>query len=191
MGIEHYAGMGVPAEVLEVKRREDAMRSDLAARAEAASMVFLSGGKPQQVSSVFEDTPVWSAIAHALARGAVYAGCSAGAMVASQSKTQGAARGNLGTGWLFGLGLVPNVSFGVHWDRLRYVPGMRPLMMSRLRPGVWFVGIDERTAIVGDGAAWEVHGRGGVTVRHHGGTAVYRSGDTFSTRDVDPAESDR
>lgn len=187
MGLDHFRAMGVPAEVLSVKRREDAMRADVAERAAAASMLFFSGGKPRHLAEVLRDSRLGDAIGAALDRGAVYAGCSAGAMVASQSRTQRAARGNVGAGWLFGLGLVPNVSFGVHWDRMRRIPGMRTFTMSRLSPGVWFVGIDERTAIVGDGAAWEVHGRGEVAVRHAGGTATYRSGERFETRDVDPS----
>ena len=186
MGLEHYRSMGVPAEVLPVKERAHAMDEVIAARAEEASMVFFSGGKPQHLAEVLQGSPLWEAIARALGRGAVYGGCSAGAMVASRSRSQRAARGNVGTGWLFGLGLVPNVSFGVHWDRMRWIPGMRSFLMSRLSPGVWFVGIEERTAIVGNGVNWEVHGRGGAMVRHDGGTTTFRSGERFTTRDVDP-----
>ena len=103
----------------------------------------------------------------------------------SQSRTQRAAKGHVGTGWVFGLGLVPNVSFGVHWNRMKLLPGMRPFVMSRLSSGSWFVGIDEQTAIVGNGTTWEVHGRGGAMVRHDGGTVTYRSGETFRTGEVE------
>lgn len=181
MAAAHYRGMGVPAVVLAIREREDALDPAHAERIAAASMVFFSGGKPQHLAGVMEETPTWEAILAAMDRGAVYGGCSAGAMVASQSRTQHATKGHVGTNWLFGLGLVPNVSFGVHWDRMKLMPGMRPFVMSRLSPGVWFVGIDERTAIVGDGVRWEVHGRGGAMVRHEGGTATYRSGETFRT----------
>jgi cyanophycinase len=189
MGLDHYRGIGVRAEVLDVRRREDAMRPEVAARAESASMVFFSGGKPQHLASVLVGSLLWEAIGRALDRGAIYAGCSAGAMVASQSRTRRTEAGSLGSSWVFGMGLVPNVSFGVHWDRMRFIPGVRPFVMSRLSPGQWFVGIDERTAILGDGTAWEVHGRGEVTVRHERGTTTHRSGERFVTRGGDDPEA--
>jgi hypothetical protein len=52
-------------------------------------------------------------------------------------------------------------------------------LTSRIDEGSWFVGIDERTAILGDGDRWEVRGLGSVTVRGAGGTATYRHGDRF------------
>ncbi len=179
MGLAHYADIGVSAEVVPVKTRDDAIRDDLAERVEAASMTFFSGGKPQHLARVLEGTPVFAAIRRAIDRGAVFAGCSAGAMVASRSRAQTGGRG--GTNWVFGLGLVERVSFGVHWDRMKRLPGIRPFVMARVEPGAWFVGIDERTAILGDGEEWEVAGLATVTVRHERGTTVYRAGERFST----------
>lgn len=178
MGLEHYASLGIGAEILPVRTRDDAHRDDFVTPVGRASMLFFSGGKPRHLASVMEGTPVWDAVLAALDRGAVYAGCSAGAMVASQSR---AGRDGRGAGWAFGLGLVPNVSFGVHWDRVRFIPGLRPFVMTRIPDGSWFVGIDERTAILGDGARWRVFGRGSVTVRHAKATDTHRAGETFET----------
>lgn len=178
MGLEHYAALGIGAEVLPVRTREDALRDDLAKRIGRASLLFFSGGKPRHLASVMGGTPVWGAVLMALDRGAVYVGCSAGAMVASQSR---AGRDGRGAGWAFGLGLVPNVSFGVHWDKVRFIPGLRPFVMTRVPEGSWFVGLDERTAILGDGARWRVFGRGSVTVRHAKATDTHRAGETFET----------
>jgi cyanophycinase-like exopeptidase len=118
----------------------------------------------------------------ALDGGAVFAGCSAGALIASQSREQRRERG-VRTGWVFGLGLVPHVSFGVHWDKVKVIPGLRSVVMSRIPPGSWFVGLDERTAILGDGHRWRVYGVGEVTVRHAGGTEIHEAGATFETMD--------
>jgi cyanophycinase len=181
MGLEHYAGMGLEAHVVPIKAREDAERDDLAAELERAAMVFFSGGKPQHLANVLHGTPCWGAMLRALDRGAVYAGCSAGALVASQTRSQREDRG-LRTGWVFGLGLVPHVSFGVHWDKVKVLPGLRTFVMSRIPKDTWFVGLEERTAIVGDGQRWTVHGVGGAMVRHAGGTEVYREGRTFETK---------
>ena len=176
MGLDHYAEVGVPAEVIPVKVREDAMRGDWAGRAERASMIYFSGGKPQHLAGILRDSSLLAAILRAMDRGAVWAGCSAGAMVASRSKDR-----DRGSSYLFGLGLVPHVSFGVHWDRAARIPGLAWWMTARLPEDTWFVGIDERTAIVGDGDRWEVFGRGQVDVRGPAGRTRYAAGRTFQT----------
>jgi cyanophycinase-like exopeptidase len=178
MGLDHYATTGVAAEVLPLKVREDAFRDDVVARAGSASMIYFSGGKPNRLAEVLRDSPLLATILAAMARGAVWAGCSAGAMVVSRERNAG---GRPGTSWLFGLGLVPNVSFGVHWDRAARIPGAQWWMTSRLPEDSWFVGIDERTAILGDGSTWTVHGTGSVTVRGPEARGTHRAADRFTT----------
>jgi cyanophycinase len=176
MGLDHYAKVGVTAEVIPVTSRDDALRADWAERAELASMIYFSGGKPQHLAGVLRGSPLLAAILRAMDRGAVWAGCSAGAMVVSRAKD-----GSRGSSYLFGLGLVPHVSFGVHWDRAARIPGLAWWMTSRLPDDTWFVGIDERTAIVGDGETWEVFGRSGVEVRGPSVRRRYVAGDRFET----------
>ena len=176
MGLEHYAEVARRAEVLPLKRREDAFREELAERVGGASLVYFSGGKPQHLANVLRDTPVFDAILRAMDRGAVWVGCSAGAMVVSRSRD-----GARGSSWLFGLGLVPHASFGVHWDRAAKIPGLAWWMTSRLPDATWFVGIDEHTAILGDGERWEVFGRGGVDVRGPDRRETFGAGQRFIT----------
>ena len=176
MGLQHYAEVGRRAEVLPLKRREDAFREELAERVEGASLVYFSGGKPQHLANVLRDTPLLDAILRIMDRGTVWAGCSAGAMVVSRSRD-----GARGSSWLFGLGLVPHASFGVHWDRAAKIPGLAWWMTSRLPGATWFVGIDEHTAILGDGERWEVFGRGGVDVRGPDRRETFGAGQRFIT----------
>jgi cyanophycinase len=182
MGLEHYAAAGIDARLVPVKTREDADREDLARELEGAAMVFFSGGKPQHLAETIHGTRLWDALLAGLDAGTVYAGCSAGALIASQSREQRRERG-VRTGWVYGLGLVPHVSFGVHWDKVKVIPGLRSVVMSRIPPGSWFVGLDERTAILGEGRRWRVYGVGKVTVRHAGGTEIHEAGATFETKD--------
>lgn len=182
MGLEHYAAAGIDARLVPVKTRADADREEIARELEGAAMVFFSGGKPQHLAETIHGTRLWDALLAALDAGTVYAGCSAGALIASQSREQRRERG-VRTGWVYGLGLVPHVSFGVHWDKVKVIPGLRSVVMSRIPPGSWFVGLDERTAILGDGRRWRVYGVGEVTVRHAGGTEIHEAGATFETKD--------
>ena len=138
-------------------------------------MVYLSGGKPTHLAEVLHGSALLDAILAAMERGAVWAGCSAGAMVVGAARSGGTA----GKRWRYGLGLVPNVGFGVHWDKVRRMPGAAWWMSSRLPDGAWFVGIDERTAILGDGRSWRVMGLGSVTVRFHDATRTFRAGEGF------------
>lgn len=177
MGLEHYEGMGVEAHVVPLKRRADADREDVAAAVEGVGMVFFSGGSPRYLADTIDGTRFWDALNAALDAGTVFAGCSAGAMVASRRVEE---RPRLGAAWVAGLGLVPSGSFGSHWDRIRFIPGMRGFVMSRSKAG-WFAGLDERTAILGDRAEWRVFGLGTVTLRLDGQTRRIRSGETFST----------
>ena len=182
MGLDHYGSMAVEARILSVRTREDAEDEANARALDDASMIFFSGGKPAHLASTILGTKLWTSMQVALDRGAVYAGCSAGALIASQSREQRRERGTR-TGWVFGLGLVPHVSFGVHWDKVKVIPGLRSFVMARVPRGSWFVGLDERTAILGDGLEWQVFGVGEVMVRHAGGTTLHRAGGSFETSD--------
>lgn len=180
MGLEHYRRLDWPATVIPVKTRADAEREDLAGELEGASLIYFSGGNPKYLGSTIEGTALWEALNRALDLGAVFAGCSAGAMVVSQSRAQARER-RTGASWTFGLGLIPHVSFGVHWDRMSKIPGLRWWVTSRVPARSWFVGIDERTAILGDGERWRVFGRGGAMVSHGGERRVHGAGETFET----------
>jgi cyanophycinase len=177
MGLEHFAAMGVDARVVLLKRREDAERDDISSAIADVGMIFFSGGNPRYLADAIFATRFWDALNAALDRGAVFAGCSAGAMVAGHRRDT---RPKIGATWVAGVGLIPNGSFGVHWDRMRFIPGMRGFVMSRSRGG-WFAGIDERTAILGDGVDWRVFGLGRVTLRVNGDTRSIRPGERFST----------
>ena len=82
-----------------------------------------------------------------------------------------------------GLGLLPHLALGVHWDRTKYIPGLRGFLMSRSKDAA-FVGIDERTAILGDGERWKVYGVGDGHGARGGMATVHRRGESFmSPRD--------
>ena len=176
MALAHYEEMGVEARVVPLRDREDASDQAVLEMLAGAGMFFFSGGNPQHLARVLDGTPVLEALLAGLHDGAVFAGCSAGAMVAG-------ARGD-GRGpafWHVGLGLLTNVRFGVHWNRMPgYLPGLKELLVSGSRHGErHFIGIDEGTAIAGDGVRWRVFGGGGAEVRTGGERRRYAAGEEF------------
>ncbi|MGH2529414.1 MAG: hypothetical protein ACRDH0_08820 [Actinomycetota bacterium] len=84
--------------------------------------------------------------------------------------------------WLSGLDLIPGMGFGVHWDKVRFIPMLRPCIMSRGGSRRVVRGIDERTAILGDGRQWTVLGTRTAMVRHARTTRSNRAGGPFRPR---------
>jgi cyanophycinase len=173
MGLAHYRSLGIAATAVRVRSRADALVSGVAAPLQTASMVFFSGGSPKYLADTIVGTPVWDGVMGLLARGGVYAGCSAGAMIA----------GARGVPFPFGsgLGLLSTTAFGVHWDALSgwWIRWLRDLAARRMPAGVRFIGIAERTAIATDGDRWRVFGAGPADVRDGRERRELRAGQTF------------
>jgi len=181
-GLEHFGRLGIAAEVLEVRTHEDADRADLAARLDDASVVYFSGGNPAHLAEVLKDTAVCSALMRGLGRGMGYAGCSAGIACLTET-TFDSDSDDFEAIFKPGLGIVRGAMFGPHWDMIdTWVPGATEFIVSSVTDGDVFIGIDERTAMLGDGERWLVRGHGGVHVRSDGTFTRYGDGERFDLR---------
>lgn len=176
MGVTHFSSLGVPVRALPVRNRQDAEDTEYALAASRASLIFFSGGNPEFLARTVEGTALWRAVLEALAGGAVYGGCSAGAMVAGTSRRSGPARGRFR--FSGGLGLCPDDVFGVHWDSA-FMRVLRPALIGRVPSGCRLIGIAERTAIAREDRGWRVSGVGVVEVRDNRVRRSYRDGDVI------------
>ncbi len=166
-GLEHYAGLGIGAEVLPLKTRGDASRTDMVRALDGAAVAYFSGGNPAYLSATLRDTPFWDALLVAMRGGLAYAGCSAGVACLGDIAPDSARQEFDEELWQPGLGLFPGHWFGPHWDALDgFAPGLTDFIISEVPEGATLVGIDENTAMVGDGHDWSVVGVGGVHVKH-------------------------
>ncbi len=177
MALTHYAEMGLRARALPLRTRSDAEDPEIAARLADCSMVFFSGGNPEYLATTLRATRSWAAILAALEGGAVYGGCSAGAMVAGSA--DGRHRAAVRFQFSGGLGLCPRTVFGVHWDSV-FMRLLRPAVQSGVPEGHVLIGIAERSAILSRGGPWEVYGSGLIEVRQGSAKSLYRAGDSFS-----------
>ena len=185
MGLEHYGRLGVDAEVVPLKRRQDADRPDLLARLDAAAAVFFSGGNPGSLASSLSGSAFWRSLLENLDRGLAYGGCSAGVAALGE---RAAWRLHRGTFWP-GLAVFPGTNLAPHWDAVdAYLPGLAQTLVEHLGPPHRLVTVDEETAMVGDGLRWSVLGSGRVQVLEAGGWTGYRAGDGF---DLDLARPHR
>jgi cyanophycinase len=179
MGEAHFAALGAEPVPVLIRDRASADDPVAAAAISGADLVYFSGGKPGHLLEVLRDSAAGAALREAHARGAVIAGCSAGAMVLGGHQLRVGGRRFLQPpfGWQDGLGLVPRLVILPHYDAIPETL-VAPLVLAAPE-GALVVGIDEATALVGRDGSWQVQGRGRVTVwrgtrreRHRAGSTV-------------------
>ena len=191
MGVAHFGSLGAEVEPVLVRDRSEADDTAAAQAVGEADLIYLSGGKPAHLIRSLAGSAVGQAIAEAHDRGAVLAGCSAGAMVLAGHAFDFRVRM---VPWLLrwreGFGFVPGASVVPHYDA--WPEPFSALIAFQAPRGSVVLGIDEGTAVVGRDGAWQVHGRSRVTVWRGRHRDRYRSGETFRLDGLDgaPAVSD-
>lgn len=181
MGVKHFRRLGALADSARIVDRASANDLRWAAMLAEADLIYFSGGDPLYLYRTMEGTRAWEAAQKALARGAVYAGCSAGAMMLGHSVPDVRAP-HLALYPAFNL--VPNALILPHFDLIEsFRPGLTAVLQSQLRDGQYGLGIDEHTALVGHaraGEAWAVLGVGSVSLITHTSITVHRTGHSLA-----------
>jgi cyanophycinase len=181
MGVSHFQGLGAEVEPVLVRDRAGAEDRAAAQAIDEADLIYLSGGKPSYLMDVLDGTAVGRALAIAHERGSVLAGCSAGAMVLAGHAFDFRIRlMPWPLRWRPGLGFVSGAAVIPHYDL--WPEPMTALIALQAPRGSHVLGIDEETAVVGSGGAWQVHGRSRVTVWHGRRRERYRAGEIFRLR---------
>ena len=169
-GLAHYARLAIPARVLDLRVRDDAFRDEVIGSLDDASLISFSGGNPARLAAILDGTPFWSALVAAVSDGLPYAGCSAGVSALCDTAFDNEAR-RMRDAWKPGLRALGPVLVAPHWDAIdRWVPGATGRILASVPAGHVFVGLDEATAMRGDGVRWEVVGAGRVHVRRDDGS---------------------
>jgi cyanophycinase len=179
LGLAHFSRLDIPAEVLDLRSREDADDPRLLARLDGASAVYFSGGNPAYLSATLADTDFLDALLKQLDRGMAYAGCSAGVACLNEVTFDS---DSMDVDQVFnpGLGLVPRAFFAPHWDIVdTWMPGASEFIVASVPEGSIFIGLDEDTAMMGGGSSWEILGKSGIHVLKDGAWATYRDGERF------------
>jgi cyanophycinase len=178
-GLAHYERLGIPARVLPLRVRGDAERADVIGMVDEASVIFFSGGNPWYLATILTGSALWARLRARLLDGLAYAGCSAGVACLTEmtydSDTQ-----DFEQVFKPGLGYVRNALFAPHWDIVdSWVPGAKVAITAAAPPDGVLVGLDEDTAMVGDGTAWMVHGRQAIHVYRAGSWTDHTDGTSF------------
>jgi cyanophycinase len=177
MGVSHFEKLGADARALRIIDRQSADDPQWESALESVNLVYFSGGDPGYLHETMDGSRTWNAAMRAWERGAVYAGCSAGAMILARrmprfrlAQTQA------------GFGMIP-VEFVIpHFDAFPVM--FKPLIFAlrrQLKDGERMVGVDEDTALVGTlGSEWQVMGRSRAHVFFRNESISYESGQTLT-----------
>jgi cyanophycinase len=177
-GVAYFGGLGAEVEPVLVRDRSGADDPAAAQAIGEADLIYLSGGKPAHLMRVLTNSAIGRAIVAAHERGAVIAGCSAGAMVLAGHSFDSRLRlMPWPLRWQPGLGFVPGATIVPHYDA--WPEPITALIALQAPRGSVVLGIDEGTALVGRDGAWQVHGRARVTVWHGRQRDRYRAGESF------------
>jgi cyanophycinase len=177
MGVRHFSELGAKVEAVRIIDRESANDPRWAPILENADLIYFSGGDPSYLHETMKDSLGWRAAQRAWARGAIYAGCSAGAMILGKRMPSFRLAGTHE-----GFGIVPATYIVPHFDA---IPGVwKPLIFGlqrRLGPGERMIGVDENTALIGKLAGdWMVKGQGKVHIFECDGQTSYTDGQVLT-----------
>lgn len=176
MGVEHFKKLGAEVAALPIIDKISANDEQFVSKLENADLIYFSGGNPAYLYQTMRGSRAWTAMQKAWGSGAVYAGCSAGAMILANRIPSFRLFNTLE-----GFGLVPAQFILPHFDA---VPVMfKPLvsaLKTQLKKGERLLGIDENTALIGQlGGEWKVMGQGKVHVFMRDGKKTYNHEQTF------------
>jgi len=175
MGEDHFRLLGAEVKALHVTQRTEADDPAYAEATEKADLIYCSGGNPHYLYKTLQGSLLWQAAQKAFERGAVYGGCSAGAMIMGEHMPDFR---SLGIRRKAAFGVLPGATIFPHFDRMMSWRSMlMPMLQKRVNTGEYALGIDEDTALVGlPGAAWQVMGRGSVYVITKKEVISYKAG---------------
>src|SRR5215510_8536232 len=81
MGVEHFKKLGANVTALRIIDKVSANDEQFVSVLENADLIYFSGGNPNYLYETMKESRAWTSMQKAWSNGAIYAGCSAGAMI--------------------------------------------------------------------------------------------------------------
>jgi cyanophycinase len=176
MGVEHFSKLGADVIALPIVDKASANDEQYVSTLENAQFIYFSGGNPNYLFETMHGSHAWTALQKAWSNGAIYAGCSAGAMILAKRIPSFRLFGTS-----TGFSVIPAEFVIPHFDAapLMFKPLIAALK-AQLKAGQRMLGVDEDTALIGSlGGEWQVMGSSKVHVFTHDSEQVYSHGQTF------------
>ena len=177
MCVQHFRELGADVEPVRIIDRDSANDPCWEPILETADLIYFSGGDPSYLHDTMKGSRAWSAAQRAWERGAVYAGCSAGAMILGKRMPSFRLAGTQE-----GFGIVPAAFIVPHFDA---IPGVwKPIVFGlqrSLKNGERMIGVDEDTALIGKlNGEWIVKGKSKVHIFARDGKTSFSDGQTLT-----------
>lgn len=178
MGVEHFRALGAEVHALNIIDRASADDPQYESILESADLIYFSGGNPIYLFETMNGSRAWAAAQKAWSRGAVYAGCSAGAMILGKHLPNFRQWSMNGAD---GFGIVPADYVMPHFDRSGPFKPFVNLLRKRMKDEQLMIGVDENTALVGKlGGEWKAMGKSKVHVMTRNSAKTYSAGEIVS-----------
>src|ERR1700690_2402883 len=176
MGEEHFKALGAEVHPLPIIDRASADDPQFEPNLLSADLIYFSGGNPLYLYETMNGSRAWSAAQNAWDRGAVYAGCSAGAMILARRLPNFR---RMGLGTINGFGIMPVDYVMPHFNNAGPFKVLVDILRRGMKDSEFMLGIDENTALVGklDGQ-WQVMGESKVHVLKRKSTMKFAAGET-------------
>jgi cyanophycinase len=175
MGEEHFSALGAEVRALPIIDRASADDLQYESELESADLIYFSGGNPTYLFTTMNGSRAWAAAQKAWERGAVYAGCSAGAMILA-NRVPNFRKAAMGT--IDGFGAVPADYVMPHFDHAGPFKFLVDLLRRQMKEGQVMLGVDEYTALVGKtNGEWKVMGKSKVHLLTRKDAKLYSAGE--------------
>lgn len=177
MGIQHFNKLGADVTALPIIDRASADDVQYESVLEHADLIYFSGGDPGYLYATMKETCAWFAAQRAWSDGAIYAGCSAGAMILANRMPSFRLAGTQD-----GFGIVPAEFIVPHFDAIPAI--WKPVvfgLQKQLRNGQRMIGVDEDTALIGSlNGDWKAMGKSQSHIYTRNEKRSYKNGDIVS-----------
>ena len=170
-GILHFAGLGANAYSVDLINPADAHNPALIDQIAGAALIYFTGGSPEHLLAVLQDSPLLDAVAAANRNGAIWAGSSAGAMVLGARMRRPSASAGIPA-----LSIIPGIMVLPHHERSDPA-AVAAQLDERGESDTVALGIDGATGILLDTDSATVSGTGHATVYRAGHWQLYAPGD--------------
>ena len=162
LGKRQAEKIGVPWKFIPVFNSSDISNPDFINEVQGASLIYFSGGNPVHLAQTFYQSELLEVIKSEFLTGTSLAGCSAGAMVMADDvsihwrKNRSSHKG---------FGILPELKIFPHYDRyFGKIPTPLRKLITHADEDQFSIGIDENTALIWNGAKWQVKGKSSVHI---------------------------
>jgi cyanophycinase-like exopeptidase len=163
---EHFERVGAHPTMVRITARHDAFRTEFHDALGDACMVHLSGLDAGATVRILLGTPLWDAILGAISRGAAFTASDAVVAALGDATFNEEGGATLWNEWPPALRLFDGTMILPHWDAFgRERPELQRFLAREVPTDTTLIGIDDRTALIGDGDLWQVKGAGQVQIR--------------------------